>query len=201
MTATGFGVQLTGADDPVEGVLDRPGERTRVLRRGDQDRFRSADALAPRGDHRTGVIEGSVEGRDRRQVGVVVELDVMPGAHVRMRHIDRRPVRRERLDASANGKYPDVHRPTTQSGGGQGLVCVGPIHRHVLEQRQATPARAITIEEVKQYDAVVGHEHRLGRSALATQRELEDIALLHGLIAVTHVPALRITFVTGFKAG
>lgn len=94
-----------------------------------------------------------------------------------------------------------VHRPTAQSGRNQGLVSVGPIHRHVLEQRQAAPARAITIEEVKQYDAVVGHEHRLGRSALATQRELEDIALLHGLIAVTHVPALRITFVTVLKAG
>jgi MMPL family len=136
-----------------------------------------------------------------RQVGVIVKLDVTPGAHVRMRHIDRRPVGRERLDASANGKHPDVHRPTAQSGRDQGLVSVGPIHRDVLEQRQGAPSRAITIEEVKQYDAVVGHEHRLGRSALATQCELEDIALLHGLIAVTHSPALRITFVTDFKAG
>src|ERR671911_738291 len=118
-----------------------------------------------------------------------------------MRPIDRRPVRRERLDASANGEHPDVHRPTAESGGDEGLVSVGPIHGYVLEQRQAPPARAITVEEVEQHDAVVGYEHRLGGPALAAQRELDDIALRHGLTAVTHLTALRITFVTTVKGG
>jgi hypothetical protein len=118
-----------------------------------------------------------------------------------MRRIERRPVRRERLDASAKGEDPDVHRTTGESGSDKGLVSVGPIHRHVLEQRQAAPARAITVEEVEQHDAVIGHEHRLRGPALATQRELDDIALLHGLIAVRHVTALRIAFVTNVKAG
>jgi hypothetical protein len=58
--------------------------------------------------------------------------------------------------------------PTAESCGDPGLVSVGPIHGHVLQQRQTAPARAITVEEVEQHDTVVGHEHRLSGPALAT---------------------------------
>jgi hypothetical protein len=92
-----------------------------------------------------------------------------------------------------------VHCPTVRSGGDEGLI--GPVHGDVLEQRQVTPARAITVEEVEQHEAVVGNEHCFSGSALATQCQLDHVALFHGLIAVTHGSSLRITFVTDIKAG